>query len=649
MKKLMCLLVTALLLVLNITCVSAEALSLSVETVDRTFKYDGQPHKVDVVVNGPGAHKAEVTYSISTDDGETWSEYTSTVPTLTDAGKIKVMAKATTKSGSAIGTYSIEVLKRKISILTGSYATTFNNCPTDGISNSFIEVIGEGFVEGEMASDYPKTNGHLDKPNTEPDAGSQATVLNTIEYSWTGNGKASNYDIIENLGSLVITNNLQSSVIANTNKCVYDGEKHTVNVSTNLEGATIEYYTSTTSEQDLFDSGTGQFKDDKKWIPADHEGMPFPVLKNVGKIYVGVKVTKTGGYQAQTFCELEVVPRDLIIVPSSLTKEYDGTSISAPTYTIQGPEFISGDSATITIKSCTKGNYAQTTLTDIGRCDNVIMGVEWTPAGCNQNYSIPSNRGLLVITPKVVTVKANDKTITLGDSVPSFSATVTGLLESDSIDYSFKTIETPTKAGVYSIIPTGNEFQDKYNINYEVGSLKVNPKESKTQADLDALSQVLANFSVKDEYVGKNLHVEVVTNNTIEETDKTKINEAKEAGSDVLFFNTELHLLVDEGTPTEQDKDIGGDNDVLIPISYKIDIKDKDVINVLRVHDGVVDTLTTAANANGEYFVYNKTNNTITIYAKKYSAYAVTYKEASTSSSSGSSSSTYTVVNTSVK
>ncbi len=44
---------------------------------------------------------------------------------------------------------------------------------------------------------------------------------------------------------------------------------------------------------------------------------------------------------------------------------------------------------------------------------------------------------------------------------------------------------------------------------------------------------------------------------------------------------------------------------------------------VLRLHGNVVDTIGETANSNGEYFTVDKANNCITIYAKKFSEYAI--------------------------
>ena len=82
--------------------------------------------------------------------------------------------------------------------------------------------------------------------------------------------------------------------------------------------------------------------------------------------------------------------------------------------------------------------------------------------------------GTLTITPKPVTVTANDKTKYVGQKDPEFTATVTGLIGNDTIRYELSREEGET-AGKYTIYAKGNPEQNSnYAITFENGTLTIN-------------------------------------------------------------------------------------------------------------------------------------------------------------------------------
>ncbi len=75
----------------------------------------------------------------------------------------------------------------------------------------------------------------------------------------------------------------------------------------------------------------------------------------------------------------------------------------------------------------------------------------------------------------------------------------------------------------------------------------------------------------------------------------------------------------------------------IIPIPA--DYQNKASYSIFREHEGEIQEITTAANANGEYIVVNGDKTEITLYAKYFSTYALAYTEYST----GTFATTYTV------
>ena len=84
-------------------------------------------------------------------------------------------------------------------------------------------------------------------------------------------------------------------------------------------------------------------------------------------------------------------------------------------------------------------------------------------------------KGINTIKPKDITVKAANKNKIYGDADPELTATVDGLIGTDTINFTIERTEGET-SGSYTITPTGEVNQGNYNVNYETGTLTINPK-----------------------------------------------------------------------------------------------------------------------------------------------------------------------------
>lgn len=97
----------------------------------------------------------------------------------------------------------------------------------------------------------------------------------------------------------------------------------------------------------------------------------------------------------------------------------------------------------------------------------------------SNKYSFSFEKGTLSITPAPLYVKADDKVIFQGGSLPKFTAKITNLKFGDNPKVSFKVDPKCTNTpGVYEIIPTLESFANakNYMIYYTNGKLYVNPK-----------------------------------------------------------------------------------------------------------------------------------------------------------------------------
>ena len=88
-------------------------------------------------------------------------------------------------------------------------------------------------------------------------------------------------------------------------------------------------------------------------------------------------------------------------------------------------------------------------------------------------------------------------------------------------------------------------------------------------------------------------------------------------GQQLDFLDLSLIKIFNGGEP----QDIGSDNNRLLAVTLPYSSWGKRVEAVYRYHDGNVDVLTTTPNSDGEYFVATK--ETVTVYAKKFSTYAI--------------------------
>lgn len=93
-----------------------------------------------------------------------------------------------------------------------------------------------------------------------------------------------------------------------------------------------------------------------------------------------------------TYGTLEVKQREIHIIANSASKEFDGTPLEDPGYTLEG-EVVDGEYLTVAIKG---------SQTAIGRRENAIIGIELTDADDKSkllNYKITYENGVLFVMP----------------------------------------------------------------------------------------------------------------------------------------------------------------------------------------------------------------------------------------------------------
>lgn len=183
----------------------------------------------------------------------------------------------------------------------------------------------------------------------------------------------------------------------------------------------------------------------------------------VGAYTVYVKATNPNySSTATTTATLKIKQKELTITAGSDSKVYDGTELTAHTYT--NTPLAEGDAIeSIKITGSQR---------EIGSSNNVPSAAKiFTATGedVTSCYDITYANGTLKVTPREVTIKANDQNKKYGESDPDFDATVTGLAQGDdetALTYEVS-CEHDEDAGVYVITVTAETEQGNYIVKTE--------------------------------------------------------------------------------------------------------------------------------------------------------------------------------------
>ena len=107
--------------------------------------------------------------------------------------------------------------------------------------------------------------------------------------------------------------------------------------------------------------------------------------------------------------------------------------------------------------------YSTKNFKDVGTIDVTITGIG--------NYSGTVTR-TYKITPKSVTVTADNKSKVFGETDPKLTATVAGTLGNDTVDYTLSRKDGEA-AGKYEITVKGDKLQGNYTVTYVAGTLTI--------------------------------------------------------------------------------------------------------------------------------------------------------------------------------
>ena len=200
------------------------------------------------------------------------------------------------------------------------------------------------------------------------------------------------------------------------------------------------------------------------------EGLDRTTTINSGDTFTmpNGNVTLTANWQEQKIADF------ITLTPTDVIKPYDGKTYTAGTATVSG-KTASPIPTDLKIEYSIDGKTWTTdpsTITATNVSDSKTVKVRVS----SDNYTGKlEGTEELTITPKSVTVTAEDKTKVFGETDPELTAKVAGTLGNDTVEYTLSR-ETGEAAGKYEITVKGDKSQGNYTVTYAAGTLTITSK-----------------------------------------------------------------------------------------------------------------------------------------------------------------------------
>ncbi len=393
--------------------------------------YDGQPHQWKPTITDGGKTLVEgVDYEVVYDTDD-----------FTDAnGPITVTIKGLGNyEGTVEKTYRIN--PATLTVTTPSAAKVYDGTP----------LTAEGSYSGLVADETIE----FSTTGTQTQVGSSK---NAYRINWNGSAKQSNYNVVENLGTLVVTESADEVVmVVNGGEFTYDGQAHaaTVTVVSVPTGYTVETATSNASATDATDEP----------VTATVDNL---VIRNAegADVTSSMKTNITAG-------EIVVNPAELVVTTPSAQKTYDGTALTAAG-TISG--FVNGETAT----------FAPTgSQTAVGSSGNTF-DIAWDGTANANNYEITASTGTLKVVEAAseVLVATTGGVFTYDGQPHGATVEVTGLPAGYTVQTAASTgSATNVAEGTVNVTAdqlvivnaAGEDVTSRLNIKYADGTVRITP------------------------------------------------------------------------------------------------------------------------------------------------------------------------------
>lgn len=480
-----------------------KANTLTVSATGYKGIYDGNSHSASAI---PSVSKGTTVY-YQTDGGQ----WTTKVPSIKDVGEKKVSVKAENPNyeTATAGPVTLQVTPKEVTVTARNKEKVYQAADPEFDAD----------VSGKVEGDKFEIQYTLSREKGE--------AVGTYAITPAGENTQGNYTVTYKPGTLRITKSGKLTVSATGYEGVYDGAAHSASASPNVaDGTTVSYKvgddgTWSTDAPSITDAGTK-----KVYVKAENPNYETATAETTLKV-TRKPVTVTANDASKVFGEND---------PDKFTADVDGllgndkivfnvnrmAGEDAGTYAI----IPSGDSEQgnyeVTYKNGTFTIYKSTALTvsapdysgeydgrSHGTTAVAKAGDHPAPTGTkiyystsengpwseespeikdrgsktvyvkaeNPNFETARNSATLTVTPKEVTVTADDKSKKYGDKDPELTASVKGTLNGDTVQYQLSR-ESGEDVGKYDITPSGKEDQGNYTVKYELGKLEITKSDS---------------------------------------------------------------------------------------------------------------------------------------------------------------------------
>ena len=490
----------------TLTITKAETMTLTPELTgkDAEKEYDSKPLSGGATASVTKGTK--ITYS--TDGGKTWSE---TLPSITNVGTLNVTAKAENKNYKDVTVdYTLKVTRKAVTVTADNKSKVFGEKDPE-LTATVTGTIGKDTVEytlsrkaGEDVGTYTITpSGKAEQTNYKVTYATGTLTITkaetmTLTPELTGKDAEKEYD------SKPLSGGATASVTKGT-KITYstDGGKTwsetlpsitnvgTLNVTAkaenkNYKDVTVDYTLKVTRKAVTVtaDNKSKVFGEKDPELTATVTGtigkdtVEYTLSRKAGED-VGTYTITPSGKAEQTNYKVTYATGTLTIKSQSIDPgtdpekpdpDYTGAKVNSPkdeVYDGKEHKWIPTvtDKADKKLKAGTDYivEYSTSDFTNVGTIEVVIKG--------KGNYTGTVTR-TYKITPKSVTVTADNKSKVFGEKDPEWTATVDGTLGNDTVDYTL-TREAGEAAGKYEITVKGDKLQGNYTVTYVAGTLTI--------------------------------------------------------------------------------------------------------------------------------------------------------------------------------
>ena len=440
--------------------------------------YTGKLEATEELTINPAEVTVTITGNKKTDtyDGteKSVTGYTSTKSNnlYTDADfGLKADAKAEAK-GTKAGTYQMGLTKDSFENKNANFAVTFK------VTDGWLKIDQKSVVpDGPKTPEEKKTGIKVTAPKDTRYSGNEQKKEPVIEDTKTGKTlDKDNYSLsystdVTNAGTVTITV---------TGKGNYTGKFEVTykilprKVTLKSETASKPYDGTALTKPDVKVSGDGFVEGEVSDIKAT--GSVTTVSE--GKVTNSITFTKKTDYKDGNYTidkdegKLSITAQSINpgTDPEKPNPDYTGAKVNSPSDAVyDGNEHkwipTVTDKADKKLKAGTDYTveYSTKNFKDVGTIDVTITG--------KGNYTGTVTR-TYKITPKSVTVTADNKSKVFGETDPKLTAKVDGTLGNDTVDYTLSRKDGEA-AGKYEITVKGDKLQGNYTVTYVAGTLTI--------------------------------------------------------------------------------------------------------------------------------------------------------------------------------